>query len=131
MCLKNFPSFLSHPATLPYKTLKFRICSNISTDTMRSNFCLISNSVMLQVMIFILVSFLFLASLSIYSLCDPELDTAVILDFGYFFAIHSVNEPHPHPNSKIDWPLFKSACLQVMFKASISASFSDCVFSFQ
>ena len=43
------------------------------------------------------------ASLSIYSRCEFEFDTAVTCACGNCRAIHSDSEPQPQPSSRIDW----------------------------
>ena len=77
------------------------MCSNISTDTTRSNSpCGKSNSATLAVWISTLRKPRFAASPMMYSFCVRELETPRIREFGYFSAIHKVRDPHPQPNSK-------------------------------
>ena len=99
------------------------MCSNISTDTIRSNVSLRDRT----------HSYRRLpqsdfsiraprASPSMYSRCEREFDTAMTREFGNCRAIHSDSEPQPQPSSRIDWPSARSACSAVWRSASSSAS---------
>src|SRR5450830_1186925 len=107
------------------------MCSNISTDTMRSYWLGASNSFMSRVITSTLNRPRLLASVVMYSRCECEFETAVILLSGYCDAIHNVSEPQPQPSSRILCPFLMPACSQVIFSASVSASSSVLVSSAQ
>ena len=101
---------------------QFIMCSNISTETMRSNCACGSNTFMSAVTTRRFVKPRAAASPSMYSRCECEFDTAVICEFGNCRAIHSDSEPQPQPSSRIDCPSARSACSTVWRSASSSAS---------
>src|ERR1700687_2790903 len=113
MCKKKRASGASHNLTRVINSRQFMMCSNISTDTTRSNRRSGSNAFMSAVITRRFISPRATPSPWIYIRCACEFDTAVTCDFGNCRAIHSDSEPQPQPSSRIDCPSARSACSTV------------------
>src|SRR6202158_2370812 len=113
MCMKKRPSAASHDFTRVINSRQFMMCSNISTETMRSNCRSGSNTFMSAVTTRRFFNPRPAALRTIYSRCVYEFDTAVTSPFGNCRAIHSDSEPQPQPSSRIDCPSARSACSTV------------------
>src|SRR6202158_4722220 len=111
--MKNRPSGFSHHLARVINSRQFMMCSNISTDTMRSNCRSGSNSLMSVVTTRRFFKPRAAASVSIYSRWVRECDTEVMSARGNCRAIHSDSEPQPQPSSRIDCPSARSACSTV------------------
>ncbi len=105
MCMKKRPSGCSHERTRDNSSRQFIMCSNISTETMRSNDCPGSNTFMSAVITFRFFNPRRAASPMMYSRCELEFDTAVIRACGNCRAANSDSEPQPQPSSRIDLPI--------------------------
>jgi hypothetical protein len=120
--MKKRPSGFSQQRTRVINSRQFVMCSNISTETMRSNCALASNPFMSAVTTRRFGNPRLAASLSIYSRCEFEFDTAITCECENCRAIHSDSEPQPQPSSRIDCPSERSACSTVWRSDSSSAS---------
>ena len=125
-CRNSRPSGFSQPRTRASRARQFDMCSNISTETMRSKPASpVSKSFMSAVITSRLVEAAPRA---------PRLDIGALrarvghggdaARWESALAMHSDSEPQPQPSSRMRWPSASSACAQVSSSARISASAS-------